>query len=48
MGRFVIADTKTFEVQNYCQTTRNTDGFGIAANLDAVEVYTICEFRKVA
>lgn len=31
-GSFTIAGTKTFEFQHQCETTRITDGLGIAAN----------------
>jgi len=48
MGRFTIAAPKVFEVQHQCSATRNDDGFGVAANLGASEIYTIAEFRKVA
>lgn len=47
-GRFTIAAQKVFEVQHRVGTTRNTDGFGIAANFGEVEVYTVARFWKVA
>lgn len=46
-GQFVIASTKTFEVQHRCGTTRSTNGFGTAASL-GTEVYTVVELTKVA
>lgn len=41
-GRFTIATQKVFELQHQCQTTRNTDGFGVAANF-TTEVYSVVE-----
>lgn len=46
-GRFTIADTKTFELQHQCQTTRATDGLGIEANLGLTEIYADLKIRKV-
>lgn len=47
-GRFVIAAEKTFELQHRCQTTRATDGLGVASNLGEVEVYSDVRIWKVA
>lgn len=47
-GRFTIAASKALEVQHRCETTRNTDGFGNAANFGVVEVYTVARFWRVA
>lgn len=44
-GRFAIASASVFELQHQCQTTRATDGFGIAANF-TTEVYAVCEFWR--
>jgi len=46
-GEFTIGASKALEVQHQCLTTRNTDGFGVAANF-TTEVYTVAEFWKVA
>ena len=46
VGKFTIAASKALEVQHRCQTTSNTYGFGVEANL-TTEVYTIAEFWKV-
>lgn len=47
-GRFTIGASKALEVRHRCGTTRNTDGFGIASNLDGkTEVYTVARFWKV-
>ncbi len=47
VGRFVIAAPTVFEVQHICSTTRASDGFGPAGNLDT-EVYAVAEFWKIA
>jgi len=39
-GRFTIAATKVFELQHQSLGTRATDGFGVAANIGVVEVYS--------
>lgn len=36
----VAAGGETFEIQHYCETTRNTDGFGSANSFGGDEVYT--------
>jgi len=46
-GRFTIGASKALEVQHQCQTTKSTDGFGVAANF-TTEVYTVAEFWKIA
>ena len=38
-GVVTIASPKIFELQNRCQTTENTDGFGVAAGFGENEVY---------
>ncbi|MFC1500994.1 hypothetical protein ACFL58_00900 [Elusimicrobiota bacterium] len=46
MGVITIAAQKTFELQHRCATTRNTDGYGQAANFGETEVYSaICIMR---
>ncbi len=45
-GIFTILSAKTFEVQHRCETTRATDGFGIAGNF-ATEIYTVAIFRRI-
>jgi hypothetical protein len=47
-GRFTIADTKTFELQHRCQTTKSTDGFGQAMSFGEAEVYADLRIWKVA
>lgn len=40
-ARLVLTSAKTFEIQHFCNTTQNNDGFGIAAGIAGnVEVYT--------
>jgi hypothetical protein len=39
-GKFTIASQSVFEVQHRCATTSATSGFGLAANLGEVEIYT--------
>lgn len=47
-GKFTIASTKVFELQHQCQTTKLTDGFGLAASFSGrSEVYATLEFVKV-
>lgn len=46
-GRFTIASAKTFEVQHRCATSRSTNGFGVAGNLET-EIYTVLEIWKEA
>jgi hypothetical protein len=45
---FTIAGAKDFQLQHRGANTRNTDGFGIAANFDEVEVYAEVILWKVA
>ena len=44
-GRFTISASKTFELQHRCETTRASDGFGVAGNF-AAEVYAEVELWK--
>jgi hypothetical protein len=46
-GRFTIASSKAFEVQHRVETTRATDGYGLAASLGSQEVYTEVWLYKV-
>ena len=46
-GRFTISAQKTFEIQHQCQTTKATDGFGVASNFGVAEVYTVAKFVRV-
>lgn len=45
-GRVTIAATKTFELQHRCETTRATDGFGVACNFGVVEIYAEVEIWR--
>jgi hypothetical protein len=48
-GRITIASSKTFELQQWCNTTVSTNGFGLPANIDSkVEVYAEVWIEKVA
>ena len=47
-GRFTIATSKTLEIQDRCQATRATDGFGRACSFGVSEIYTVAEFWKIA
>jgi hypothetical protein len=48
MGKFTLAVQSVLEVQHRCNTTRATDGFGIAVNIDSVvEIYTVAQFERV-
>lgn len=46
-GSITIEDTKTFEIQHQCATTKTSQGCGIAANF-GTEQYTVVEIRKRA
>jgi len=45
-GRFTITKPTTFEIQHRVATTRATNGFGVAASMGEVEVYTQVEIIK--
>lgn len=47
-GRFTIAGSKALEVQHQCAATKTTNGFGVAANMTEVEIYTVAEFWRVS
>ncbi len=46
-GRFTITAQKTFEIQHRCETTVANKGFGVEANFDEVEIFTVAEFWKI-
>lgn len=46
-GRFTIAASKALELQHRCETTKATNGYGVAANF-TTEVYAQVWLRKVA
>lgn len=39
MGQFTLAAVSALELQHWCTTTRNTDGFGLSTGMGDVEVY---------
>lgn len=45
-GKFTIGASKALELQHQCETTKSTNGFGIAANF-TTEVYAVVELWKV-
>lgn len=45
-GRITVDAADTLEIQHRAQSTQATNGFGVAANLGEVEVYTVAEFEK--
>ena len=46
---FTIASPKAFAIRHRCQTTKNTDGFGVASNFASrTEIYTTVELWKIA
>lgn len=47
-GRFELTVQSALEVQHYCQTTRNGNGFGNDAGFGVNEKYTVAEFVKVS
>jgi hypothetical protein len=48
VGKMTLAASKTFEVQHQCQTTRNTNGLGVASVFSVPEIYTVAEFWRIA
>jgi len=48
IGRFTIASSKTFEIQNRCETTKAIEGLGVAQGFSVVEVYADVQIWKVA
>jgi hypothetical protein len=44
---FTLAVTSVIELQHQCSTTNATDGFGVAANLGAVEKYTYVFIKRI-
>jgi hypothetical protein len=47
-GRFTIASSKTFEIQQRCESTTATTGFGVSSNSTVTEVYTDVQIWKVS
>lgn len=47
-GEFIIAASKTFELQQYCAGAQASNGLGIPVSSGEVEVYAQIEFTKVA
>jgi hypothetical protein len=46
-GRFVLAGTRTIELQHRCSVTRTTTGFGRPVSFDTPEVYALVRIVKV-
>lgn len=47
-GYFTLAAAKAIELQHQCQTTRATDGFGLANSFGSNECYAVLEFWRQA
>ena len=47
-GRFTLSVQSDLEIQHRGQATRSTDGFGNAAGVGVVEVYTEVDIRKIS
>lgn len=45
-GRFTIASTKVIELQHRAQTSRITNGMGVASTFGVIEVYGVVELWK--
>lgn len=45
---FTIATSTVFELQHRCQTTRATNGFGVATGIGSNEIYARVELIKTA
>lgn len=48
IGRFTIAASKALELQHRCSVTRNSNGFGVAANFGENEVYAVVRLWRVS
>jgi len=46
-GRFTIASSKTFELQQRCQSTQSTNGFGVEGNF-TTEIYANVKINKIS
>lgn len=46
-GYIFISSSKTFEIQHYCSSTQDTDGFGRAVGFGEMEVYTNVRIIRV-
>lgn len=44
---FTITDTKVFEIQHFCNTTKSGNGFGPPVSAGVVEVYTMVKIWKL-
>ena len=47
-GEFIINSQKTITIEHICNTTRITDGFGIASNFSQPEIYTQVFIQRLA
>jgi hypothetical protein len=47
-GQFTIATSKTFELQQFFQTAKATNGFGVETNSGEIEVYAVVELWKIS
>lgn len=45
-GRFSITAATVFELQHQCNTTKATNGFGVATGMSEIEVYATIEFWR--
>lgn len=46
-GTFTLSGTSALQIQHQCQTTRSTDGFGLACSF-TTEIYTAVEIQRLA
>ncbi len=44
--KFTLSVSSVLEIQHRCETTRSSDGFGLASNFSVVETYAIAMLRK--
>lgn len=47
MGRIELTTSKTFELQHRCQSTRATNGLGVATSFGDNEVYSVIKITKI-
>lgn len=48
VGEFTVPAAATVEIQTQVNTTKATDGYGVASGFTGSEIYTVAEFWKVA
>ncbi len=47
-GRFTLSVESVLEIQHRCQTTRGTNGFGVASSFGVIEIYADVKIYKIS